>query len=55
MTKIQDAYEDGVCPDCQEEIPEDTVDGEECKNCGHVFWAIPSSSNGQDTGFSIRQ
>lgn len=25
------------CPDCGHEIPEGTVRGEECENCGHVF------------------
>lgn len=35
---IKDGYDDGVCPDCQEEIPDDAVEGEECSNCGHV-WA----------------
>jgi len=30
-------YEDGVCPDCQKEIPKDAPDGGECENCGHVF------------------
>jgi hypothetical protein len=30
-------YEDGECPDCKETIPEETLDGESCKNCGHVF------------------
>ena len=32
-------YPDGICPDCGEPIPEDTVEGEGCENCGHVFWA----------------
>jgi rubredoxin len=32
-------YQDGVCPDCSDHIPEDTVNGGECFNCGHVFWA----------------
>jgi len=32
-------YEDGLCPDCHEEIPLDAKDGHECSNCGHVFWS----------------
>jgi hypothetical protein len=35
--KIKDEYEDGVCPDCQQEIPDDVVEGEACSNCEHVF------------------
>ena len=35
---IKDGYPDGVCPDCGEEIPDDAMEGEECCNCGHVFW-----------------
>ena len=35
--EIRDAYENGKCPDCQEEIPDDALDHSECKNCGHVF------------------
>ena len=34
---IRNAYADQACPDCAEEIPLDVVDGQECKNCGHVF------------------
>jgi hypothetical protein len=34
---VHAAYEGGVCPDCQEEIPDDAVEGDECSNCGHVF------------------
>jgi hypothetical protein len=36
--QIKDAYVDGVCPDCQDPIPDDIVEGGECINCGHVFW-----------------
>lgn len=35
---VKDSYEDGLCPDCQDEIPDDVQDGDSCKNCGHVFW-----------------
>lgn len=34
---VRDSYEDYCCPDCGEEIPLGVVEGEECKNCGHVF------------------
>lgn len=34
---VKDAYPDGVCPDCGEDIPDDVEDGEECTNCGHTF------------------
>ena len=30
-------YEDGLCPDCAEDIPASAVDGSSCANCGHVF------------------
>jgi hypothetical protein len=36
---IRDLYEDQECPDCHEDIPRGTVDGEACYNCGHVFTA----------------
>lgn len=36
---IRQSYADCLCPDCQEEIPVDVFDGDECSNCGHVFFA----------------
>lgn len=34
-------YENGVCPDCQEDIPYDAIRGESCANCGHVWaWGV---------------
>lgn len=36
--KVKDAYEGGVCPDCGEPISENATPGDECLNCGHVFW-----------------
>ena len=36
---IMEQYVDQECPDCGEPIPEDIGDGEECINCGHVFYA----------------
>ena len=35
--RLADEYEDGVCPDCQEEIPKKAKYGDGCTNCGHVF------------------
>jgi hypothetical protein len=35
--KVKDFYPDCLCPDCQDDIPDDAVEGEECLNCGHVF------------------
>lgn len=37
MSTTKDNYPEGVCPDCKTLIPDDAVDGTECKNCGHVF------------------
>lgn len=36
--KVKDAYNDGCCPDCGEEIPDTADAGDECDVCGHVFW-----------------
>ena len=36
--RIKAAYEDGVCPDCGEDISNDVVEGDACHNCGHVFY-----------------
>ena len=38
-TDMHTKYWDGVCPDCGESIDLFAVDGEECGNCGHVFWS----------------
>jgi hypothetical protein len=40
---IVDSYEDGVCPDCGEPIPQDVEEGSECVNCGHVFYSVERS------------
>lgn len=37
LALLKDFYEDGLCPDCGEPIPDDAVEGEACHNCGHVF------------------
>ena len=36
--KVKDSYDDGLCPDCEEEISNNAIEGDECGNCGHVFW-----------------
>ncbi|HOS16057.1 MAG TPA: hypothetical protein PKX15_03435 [Bacteroidales bacterium] len=38
MNKIKESYPDGKCPDCGDEIPDNVKDGDECLNCGHIFW-----------------
>jgi len=35
---VKAAYEDGVCPDCGNEIPDDVADGQCCSKCTHVFY-----------------
>jgi Zn finger protein HypA/HybF involved in hydrogenase expression len=35
---VADEYPEGRCPDCNEEIDPHAVEGDECSNCGHVFW-----------------
>lgn len=35
---VKDNYPGGVCPDCGKPIPDDLVPGQECTNCGHVFY-----------------
>lgn len=42
---ILNAYENQVCPDCQEGIPHNVEGGDECENCGHVFYEIESEQN----------
>jgi hypothetical protein len=37
---IKNDYDYGECPDCGEDIPDCMVSGEECANCGHVFYSI---------------
>lgn len=38
MTPLQDTYENAECPDCAEPILDTYEQGDECSNCGHVFW-----------------
>jgi len=32
-------YSDGLCPDCQWKIRKTVKEGDECRNCGHVFYS----------------
>ena len=43
MSLMKDEYPNGECPDCCEPIPDDCGDGDECWNCGHVFWFFAST------------
>ena len=38
MSKVVEIYKYGECPDCGDPIPDDAEFGEECLNCGHVWW-----------------
>lgn len=40
MNAIKNSYEDGICPDCGEDIPDDVVEGQACENCEHAFYAF---------------
>ena len=35
---VRQYYDNEECPDCGEDIPLGTQAGEDCVNCGHVFW-----------------
>ena len=39
MNLIKDSYENGECPDCGEDIPNDVSNGDGCSNCSHVFYS----------------
>src|SRR6185437_3380139 len=39
VSRIKLSYDESKCPDCQERIPSDIVEGGECGNCGHVFYS----------------
>ena len=45
---IQDNYPEGVCTDCGWKIRSDVTHGAECRNCGHVFYAIQPIVHGDD-------
>lgn len=36
--EIKNNYPNGLCPDCNEPIPDNVVCGQKCGNCGHVFY-----------------
>jgi len=38
LNPIKLSYNDGICPDCGDEIPDDVVEGQGCTNCGHAFY-----------------
>lgn len=35
---VQNSYLNGACPDCGDKIPKEAQDGENCPNCGHIWW-----------------
>ena len=35
---VKDSYPNSECPDCGDPIPESVQPGDDCENCGHVFW-----------------
>ena len=37
-SSVKGSYENGACPDCGYEIPNDVQDGDRCENCPHVFY-----------------
>lgn len=37
-SKVAESYEGCECPDCGGLIPVTAAEGDDCKNCGHVFW-----------------
>jgi hypothetical protein len=46
MTKyVRDDYEYGECPDCRKAIPHTAVEGDQCSECGCVFFAKQDSTN----------
>lgn len=47
---VQDSYPNGDCPDCGEKIPEEAQDGENCLNCGHIWW-LEDISEQEDEAF----
>lgn len=41
---MKKSYKNGECPDCGDPIPKRTSDGDECKNCGHVFYKLKDTT-----------
>lgn len=37
--EVKDSYPEGVCPDCQTEIPIGAPEGWSCPNCGHACYS----------------
>jgi len=35
---VRAAYRNSECPDCGEPLPENVQEGDECGNCGHVYF-----------------
>jgi len=53
---IKDSYENGECPDCGDDIPVEVMEGEECKNCGHAFFAeVEGLDEGAENNQDISQ
>ena len=46
--KVKTCYPNGVCPYCGNEIFDTAVEGEECPNCGHVYWMYEADDNYDD-------
>jgi ribosomal protein S27AE len=38
VKNLRDIYPKGECPDCGKKIPAKAREGDECGNCGHVFY-----------------
>jgi hypothetical protein len=49
--KLRDSYAEGECPDCGWPIPHNVREGDECQNCGHVFW-LPKNGNKEERNAS---
>lgn len=47
MNNVYIYYRDHECPDCGEPIPHTAVGGDECENCGHVFWGYKEPDDGE--------
>jgi Zn finger protein HypA/HybF involved in hydrogenase expression len=48
MTYIKTFYDNGICPDCHHPINDTTVEGEDCPNCGHIFWLAYENNDTPD-------
>lgn len=53
--KVLNSYSDGCCPDCNNLIPFDVVEGQACKCCGHTFMEnVPSNDQKPQKLFDLR-